>query len=588
MVKNPSRSRRPEAARERRHGDGLRRFALPVLLALVQVVAVPGLDSVYRLPKDALAAAGLALIVGASLVVAVWRGSLQVPRGGLVVVLVALPVAQLASAFWSASPLRAAAIGATTVIWVAAAVWLSQRSQEERDRALRFASLGAVTSGAVVFLQHLGIPLFDFLGSGRRTLTGLAGNPSDLAIGSALLVPLLMAGVRPVRSSLTRLLLPAFLVATVVASQSLTGVIAVAAFAVAWAWPSGSRRARLATITLLAAAALTIIVTDPGGRISKLLFQVQEGRWYNLVSAREDGWTAAVEMIAQHPIGGVGAGNYTHWYYPSRLRWLEAHDLVGGRGELATHFSWAHCDPLQLGAELGLLGWGWLAALVAVLVRFRSDATARLFAVALVPFALAHYPTQLAVGAVPILLVLATLLSRLPASTLEVRPLAVRAVAAVVVAALALTTLGWQAKRVALSAFRNNVEGLLQAVDAAPAEQRAKPAGQVERQCLATMPSNPGAAAWLLRSVGKARFLAGNAGGAADAFRGSWQVWPHEEAEFGLGLALAAAGHRQEALVHLGRVCRVNPALARLIADPDLRSSVRILTSRRAQRADQP
>ena len=36
----------------------------------------------------------------------------------------------------------------------------------------------------------------------------------------------------------------------------------------------------------------------------------------------------------------------------------------GGRGEVASHFEWAHCDPLQVVAELGLLGVLWLAALL--------------------------------------------------------------------------------------------------------------------------------------------------------------------------------------------------------------------------------
>jgi hypothetical protein len=63
-------------------------------------------------------------------------------------------------------------------------------------------------------------------------------------------------------------------------------------------------------------------------------------------------------------------------------------------------------------------------------------------------------------------------------------------------------------------------------------------------------------------------------------------LWPHEEAEFGLGLALAAEGeriaaagvdpgHRRgEAILHLARVCRTNPALLELINDPELRRSV--------------
>ncbi|HSO23166.1 MAG TPA: hypothetical protein VLT81_09675, partial [Chondromyces sp.] len=49
---------------------------------------------------------------------------------------------------------------------------------------------------------------------------------------------------------------------------------------------------------------------------------------------------------------------------------------------------------------------------------------------------------------------------------------------------------------------------------------------------------------------------------------------PHEDAEFYLGISLAAQGRRNEALSHLGRVCRTNPRLVELIADASLRRSV--------------
>ena len=43
----------------------------------------------------------------------------------------------------------------------------------------------------------------------------------------------------------------------------------------------------------------------------------------------------------------------------------------------------------------------------------------------------------------------------------------------------------------------------------------------------------------------------------------------------------AFQGRRSEALVPLGRVCRVNPAVARQIQDPDLRRAVQDLTRAR-------
>jgi hypothetical protein len=90
------------------------------------------------------------------------------------------------------------------------------------------------------------------------------------------------------------------------------------------------------------------------------------------------------------------------------------------------------------------------------------------------------------------------------------------------------------------------------------------------------------------RMVGQARVARDNHTGAEIAFRNAMALWPHEEAEFGLGLALAAQdrelasqgrqldtrNRRGEAIVHLARVCRTNPALLELIDEEALRTAV--------------
>ncbi len=104
--------------------------------------------------------------------------------------------------------------------------------------------------------------------------------------------------------------------------------------------------------------------------------------------------------------------------------------------------------------------------------------------------------------------------------------------------------------------------------------RRAQLAAVVERQVLERIERVPGAAPWLWRVVGKARMTRDDPGGAEQAFRSAAALWPHEEAELGIGLALAAQGRRSEALLFLGRVCRVNPALVRQLENPDLRRAV--------------
>ncbi len=102
------------------------------------------------------------------------------------------------------------------------------------------------------------------------------------------------------------------------------------------------------------------------------------------------------------------------------------------------------------------------------------------------------------------------------------------------------------------------------------------------------MPGLDEARPWLWRMVGQARLARGDDIGSETAFRNAMVLWPHEEAEFGLGLALAAQdrrfkqqgrtldsrNRRGEAIVHLARVCRTNPALLELIEEDDLRQAV--------------
>jgi hypothetical protein len=119
-------------------------------------------------------------------------------------------------------------------------------------------------------------------------------------------------------------------------------------------------------------------------------------------------------------------------------------------------------------------------------------------------------------------------------------------------------------------------------------ELRSRQAAAVEAQIMPRIAALPAARPWLWRMVGQARVARGEDLGAEVAFRNAMALWPHEEAEFGLGLALAnqhrrlvsggaaldARNRRGEAVVHLSRVCRTNPALLTLIEDPDLRRAV--------------
>jgi len=550
-----------------------------VAFFLGQIAVLPGAISAFRLPKEAVVLAALSLAAGIGGARKLSRGSLRLPDSPLLAVLLALPLLQAVSALWSASPRRALESSLLTLIWMAGVAWIAGLEPTSRRRLLVFAASGAALSALVMLTQTAGarIPGLS-VGSAdsRLLLTGLTGNPSDLAMASVLLVPLLLVwGAASKKRSFYRALAVLLALAAAV-TRSLTGLAALVALLVVRLVQQRSRKLTLVTLGVGSVILVIALATGLGGRIRLGLERVRTGDWYALASARGDGWSAASEMIRERPVTGVGAANFTQLYYPSRLAWLTRHGEVGRRGELASHFEWTHCDPLQLQAELGVLGLLWMVALVVVLVRMRARAgpLLPLAAAAAAPFLILHYPTHIAVGLVPIVLVLAELVAADSKGVADPNTWRGRRALAAFMVVLALLGAGWQLRRVALDLWMGGLEQRLLISQAADNGQRKRMAAAVEAQVLARIGRLKGAAPALWRTVGRARLLRGEPRGAEAAFRTAAASWPHEDADFYLGLSLAAQGRRSEALAVLGRVCRTNPALIDLINQPDLRQAV--------------
>jgi cytochrome c-type biogenesis protein CcmH/NrfG len=143
-----------------------------------------------------------------------------------------------------------------------------------------------------------------------------------------------------------------------------------------------------------------------------------------------------------------------------------------------------------------------------------------------------------------------------------------------VVVVLAIVAAGWQLRRVAVDLWIGGNELRLTMSEGLDPANRARLAAAIEAQVLSRIQRLPSAAPTLWRTVGRARLVRREAAGAETAFRTAYGLWPHEDAEFYLGMSLVAQGRRGEGLQHLGRVCRTNPALARYISNDDLRRSV--------------
>ena len=186
-----------------------------------------------------------------------------------------------------------------------------------------------------------------------------------------------------------------------------------------------------------------------------------------------------------------------------------------------------------------------------------------------------HYPTHLALGLIPTAIMLAHLVALDGGTTRPVHSRLTRTLATVGLLAVLVVVGMWQMRQLALDLWRGDLERRLAAAQSTTdGAGRVRAASGVELQVMRRIERLPGAEPWLWRVVGRARLLRDNPRSAEQAFRRAHLLWPHEEAEFGLGLALAAQGRRNESLVHLGNVCRVNRSLVRRITDPDLKRAV--------------
>jgi len=559
---------------------------------LVQIVVLPGASSPFRIPKDVLALIFILIVAGLSVAGQFARGRLTLRWSPVAVVLLCLPLIQAVSGLWSSSPRLALTAAVHTAIWVGGALWIATAAQNERLRLADATAIGATISGVVLMAQAAGLAIVS-LGpagpSGRLNLTGLTGNPADLAMAAVLILPLVLAAPGGANRPWFRWTLAVLLTFAVVISQTMTGLVALGLVWGIWLCQQCSRRlwfTAAATVAVLIAVGMS---TGLDTRIRRQLWRLERGDWYSLLSARTDGWTAAGEMVRTRPIAGTGASNFTHAYYPSRIAWVERSGTIGHRSELATHFRFTHCDPLQMVAELGFPGLLWIIALTIVLFRHRprGDPLPLLAAAAFVPFALLHFPTHLAVSLLPLILTLGHVLSSAREVEIETRPWT-RRLAAVSVALLVLAGTYWQFHRLMLDLWRGGLTHALTVMRTLDEPQRSQQAAVVESQILPRIPALKEARPWLWRMVGHARITRGADVGAEIAFRNAMDLWPHEEAEFGLALALAAQdrrlkeqGHdldprnrRGEAVVHLVRVCRTNPALLELIDQEDLRQTV--------------
>jgi hypothetical protein len=96
-------------------------------------------------------------------------------------------------------------------------------------------------------------------------------------------------------------------------------------------------------------------------RVVEKARQAAEGDWNDVLTGRLDGWRAAVWMLRERPLTGVGQGAYRPEFVPAKLALMDRG--VPFYRDLTVGFGNAHNEFLEVGAEWGIpgllaLAWG--------------------------------------------------------------------------------------------------------------------------------------------------------------------------------------------------------------------------------------
>ena len=288
-------------------------------------------------------------------------------------VLAVLPMLAVASLGLLASEHPLHVREALVPFWIGAAClvgWSLALSAEEHRKLLRGLILPATVLSVLAILQfhRLYIPFTFERNVGERIgLTSLAGGAFDLAAYLVLPCLFIQVGLHSATSRRQRWLLVAAALAcgyAMVATQTLTALMALAAGSlVLWfQWLPRRRFATFAAGIALAGLILGLGFAPLRQRLDRKLDSLLEGDVNQVLTGRLDGWRAAVWMLRQEPLTGVGHGAYrAEFGHAKAALWQQGVRFY--RSQHRAYFTNAHSDVLEALAEWGLpaaavLIWG--------------------------------------------------------------------------------------------------------------------------------------------------------------------------------------------------------------------------------------
>ncbi len=357
-------------------------WTLWLLLIAVPFVLDSAQKDAFRLPK-ALLGETLALLSLFFLALA-WQGK-EAWRRLLGAPFVAMfgPFLAIATLVSLASPHLAHVHRGLVGLWIGALAvwgWSVGFSRRELGEALTFSVVPAAILAGVAILQFHGLyQPYNFVGiaeSSRFAIGSLAGNVGDLA--AALVLPALLAqaeiarGRRGRRTMLSGLALALCLYGLMV-TQTFSAIAGVAAGTlVFWALRLSRRRAAIGALAIAALAGGVVVMLSLVGPLRERslgkIDQIARGDWNSVLTGRLDGWRAALWMVEEHPLTGVGVGAYRTEFIPAKTALLRE-GVVFFADQMNVVFANAHNDLLEVAAETGLPGLAALLLGLALLAR---------------------------------------------------------------------------------------------------------------------------------------------------------------------------------------------------------------------------
>jgi O-antigen ligase len=201
--------------------------------------------------------------------------------------------------------------------------------------------------------------------------TALIGSPNEIGgyLGAATLACLALALAGGMR--VFARVAAALLVIGLIASQSLTALVAFGAAGIAAIALVSWRKALVATTVAVVIAALVVASFAPlRTRATNVVRWVRGGEYNELMTERLTAFAAAWSMFRARPVLGVGPGTFSWRYYGEKIAAEQRHPSLRRAYNRGVNYGEAHNDHLQVLAEGGLVGYAAFASLMVALAAF--------------------------------------------------------------------------------------------------------------------------------------------------------------------------------------------------------------------------